>query len=248
MSTPIALQLWSIQEETEKDFVGALEAVAKMGYDGVEFAGYGGLSAEEMKGHLDRLGLKAAGSHVNLDLLREDLEGQIAYNKAIGNKYIICPFAKYETKEEWIDVAKELAGYSQKIREAGLAFGYHNHGHEFVEYDGKFALDYILEQCDDMVCELDTYWSEFAGVNTLEYLEKLGGRLRLVHLKDMRVKQDGSKSSCTYGEGILDNKAIIAAALKNDPEWLVIEWEEFCGSCLEAVDKSVKNLRALLGE
>lgn len=247
MSTPIALQLWSIKDETEKDFVGALEAVANMGYDGVEFAGYGGLSAEVMKGHLDRLGLKAAGSHVNLGPLREDLEGQIAYNRAIGNKYIICPYGNYETKEEWIEMAKELAGYNQKIREAGLVLGYHNHGREFVEYDGKFVLDLILEQCPKLIAELDTYWSEFADVNTVDYLAKLGNRCKLVHLKDMCIKEDGSKSSCTYGEGILDNKAIIAAALKNNPEWLIIEWEAFTGSCLEAVEKSVKNLRALLG-
>ena len=246
MLIPIALQLYSIKEETAKDFAGALEAVSKMGYDGVEFAGYGGLSAEEMKALLGRLGLKAAGSHVNFGPLRENLKGEIAYNKAIGNQYIICPYAAAETKEEWIALAGELAGYSKRVREEGLVLGFHNHAREFVEYDGKFIMDILLEQCDEMICELDTYWTEYAGVDTLAYLEKLGSRCKLVHLKDMCVKEDGSRSSCTYGEGVLNNKAIVAAALKNDPDWLVIEWEAFEGNCLDAVDQSLQNLRGLL--
>lgn len=246
MSIPIALQLWSIKDETGKNFADALRAVANMGYDGVEFAGYGNLDAEEMKSLLDSLGLKAAGSHVGLDLLRENLEAEIAYNKAIGNRYIICPYANAETKEEWIALSKEFAVYNKKIREAGLVFAYHNHAHEFVEYDGKYAMDLLLEHCEGMEAELDTYWTEYAGIDTIAYLNKLGSRCKLVHLKDMCIKDDGAKSSCVYGEGILDNNTIIEASLKNDPEWLVIEWEAFEGSSLKAVEASLKNLRKLL--
>ncbi len=246
MSVSVALQLWSIHDETAKDFVKALEAVAKMGYDGVEFAGYGELSAAEMKGHLDRLGLKASSAHVPLDRLREDLDGQIAYNKAIGSQYIFCPYSKGETEEDYIAISEELAAYGEKIRAAGLGFGYHNHAHEFTEYGGKYAMDILLGTSDEMLCELDTYWSEFAGIDTLAYLNKMGSRCKVLHLKDMRIQPDGSKKSCTYGEGILDRSAIVSACLKNNPDWLVIEWEDFGKPSLEAVDNSLKNLRSLL--
>lgn len=101
----------------------------------------------------------------------------------------------------------------------GMVFGYHNHHKEFDEFDGRYAFDILLCGDDAMVYELDTYWSEYAGVDTLAYLEKLGSRCPLVHLKDMKIKEDGSKDSCPYGTGILDHKAIIGAAKKNNPEW-----------------------------
>ncbi len=51
----ISVQLWSVKDATQKDFIGTLEAIAKMGYDGVEFAGYGGIDADTMKKELDRM-------------------------------------------------------------------------------------------------------------------------------------------------------------------------------------------------
>src|SRR5512142_3076412 len=66
MGIPVALQLYTVRDELAKDFPGTLEKVAKMGYAGVEFAGYGGLSASDLKGHLERLGLMPVGSHVGL--------------------------------------------------------------------------------------------------------------------------------------------------------------------------------------
>ena len=39
MSLPIALQLYSIKDETEKNFSRSLEKVSQIGYNGVEFAG-----------------------------------------------------------------------------------------------------------------------------------------------------------------------------------------------------------------
>ncbi|MGB9810100.1 MAG: sugar phosphate isomerase/epimerase, partial [Caldanaerobacter sp.] len=77
---PVALQLYTLREETQKDFIGTLEKVAEMGYEGVEFAGYGGLKASELKKVLDRTGLKAAGSHVGIELLKKDLNGVLEYS------------------------------------------------------------------------------------------------------------------------------------------------------------------------
>ena len=246
MAAKLSLQLWSVKDATAKDFIGTLEAVNEMGYDGVEFAGYGGLSAEELKKELDRIGLAVSGSHVSIDALREDIDGVIAYNKTIGNKYIICPGADIDTKEKCEALSKEFLAYNEKVRANGMVFGYHNHHKEFDEFDGRYAFDILLSGDDTMAYELDTYWSEYAGVDTLAYLEKLGSRCPLVHLKDMKIKEDGSKDSCPYGTGILDHKAIIGAAKKNNSEWFVIEWEADDMDCLEAVKISVENLKKLV--
>lgn len=245
MAPKLSLQLWSIKDATQKDFIAALEEVKKMGYDGVEFAGYGGLSAQELKGHLQRIGLETSGSHVNIDALREDIDGVIEYNKTIGNKYIICPGADIDTKEKCEALNKEFLEYNKKIRANGMVFGYHNHHREFAEFDGKYAFDILLDGDDTMVYELDTYWSEYAGIDTVAYLAKLGKRVPLVHLKDMKIV-NGEKISTEYGTGILDHKAIIEAAKKNNPDWLVIEWEADDMDCMEAVKTSVENLKKLV--
>ena len=82
---PIALQLYSLRDMAAKDFVGALELTAELGYEGVEFAGYGGLSSAEMRDHLQRLNLKPVSSHVAFERLRDHLDEEIAYHRELGN-------------------------------------------------------------------------------------------------------------------------------------------------------------------
>ena len=244
----ISVQLYSVKDYTGKDMVSALEQIAKAGYEGVEFAGYGGLGAEDMNHHLDRVGLVASGSHVSIQLLREALQDVIAYNKTIQNPYIICPGAPAVAREEYEALHREFLAIGEKIHKAGMKFGYHNHHKEFVSFDGRYGMDILLDG-GNLVYEVDTYWTEYAGIDTLAYLKKIGKKCELVHLKDMVVDQNKNKSSCTYGEGILNNRGIIDTALVHcDPAWFVIEWEAFnTMDSMEAVTKSCKNLKALLG-
>ena len=89
---PIALELYSVREDAAEDTVGTLEAVAKMGYEGVEFAGYYGHSAEDLRKICDDLGLQIIGTHTGLDtLLGDQLQATIDYNQILGNKYLIVP-------------------------------------------------------------------------------------------------------------------------------------------------------------
>ena len=133
MSTHIGLQLWSVKDEMEKDFKGTLKKVAEIGYDGVEFAGYGGLSSVELKALLESLKLKACGSHVSLTELTDNIDAVILYSLEIGNKYIICPYAEVNSKEDVLELAAKLNVIGQKCKDSGLIFGYHNHAHEFKE-------------------------------------------------------------------------------------------------------------------
>ena len=95
---PVAVQMYTLREESEKDFVGTLKKVAEIGYQGVEFAGYYGMSAKNLKKVIDDLGLKAASSHIPLDALKEDLSSVIAYQHEIGSSKIVCPFLAPNTE------------------------------------------------------------------------------------------------------------------------------------------------------
>src|SRR5919202_171637 len=87
----VALQLYTLRDQLREDFRGAVRAVGEMGYDGVQFAGYGGLSPQEMSQLLREAGVQPAGTHTGLDVLENRLDDDIDYNLAIGNRWIICP-------------------------------------------------------------------------------------------------------------------------------------------------------------
>src|SRR5258708_38333591 len=94
----VALQLYTVRDQTQQDFVGTLQEVAKLGYKGVEFAGYGGLSAQALTELLTRTGLRTVSSHIGLaELTDEHLDASIAYCRAIGCPTIILPYLT----EEW---------------------------------------------------------------------------------------------------------------------------------------------------
>ncbi|WP_233500698.1 hypothetical protein [Paenibacillus antibioticophila] len=100
MKPQIALQLWSIKDACKENFYAALKQVKESGYDGVEFAGYYGKSAAEVKSYLDELNLKVAASHLPYEALQKDLEGTIVFEKGIGNKRLVVPGVSFRTLEE----------------------------------------------------------------------------------------------------------------------------------------------------
>ena len=122
---PIALQLYSLRDLAQQDFVRTLELTAELGYEGVEFAGYGGLSSSEMKDHLDRLNLRAVSTHVSLERLRDHLDEEIAYNRVLGNSTLVCPAPPRgfeRTRENWTALGKELTELGKRLLTRGSAW------------------------------------------------------------------------------------------------------------------------------
>ena len=243
----ISLQLYSCKDATAVDFKGTLEKVAKIGYKGVELAGYGGLVASEMKERLETLDLTVTGAHLGIDELKNNLDYHIEYNKTIGNKYLICPFAFTDTEEQTKKIAEDMKMIAEKLSGTGLILGYHNHANEFNVFNDEYAFDTIVSSHPEIIYELDCYWSEYSNVDTCEYFKKIGRRCHLVHLKDMCIKDDGTKDCSIFGEGVLENRKFIDAARKYcEPKWFVIEWEAFDMDCFEAVERSFINLEKML--
>ncbi len=247
MALPIALQLWSVKEDAEKDFFDTLEKVARMGYDGVEFAGYHGKNAHEIKTKLKELGLKIAGSHISMEEILEETDKVIKFEQELGNKYIVCPWASFPTINEWDDFAEKLQQAGVKIAAAGLSLLYHNHNHELVSKEGTVILDRLFEAvpASFLNAELDTYWLEYAGVNAINYMEKWKGRTPLIHVKDM----DSSKRESTeISNGSLNIKGIVEKAYENGTEWLVVEQEAFTQAPLISVEIGLQNLQRILAD
>jgi len=246
MSLKIALQLYSVREDTGKDFIGTLEKVAGIGYEGVEFAGYGGIEATQMKKHLDRLGLKAVSSHVGLDALKNDIDSLIKYSLEIGSRYIVCAWAPLDKLEEIKSHAELFNRIGKRCKDSGIVFGYHNHSHEFVKIDGEYAMDILCRLTDpDLVkVQFDTCWIYAAGADPVHFIRTYAKRCPMVHIKDL--KNIDKKELTEIGNGIVDIRPIVDEARKIGMEWLIVEQDTCERPPLESARINYENLRKLV--
>ncbi|NLO82541.1 MAG: sugar phosphate isomerase/epimerase [Clostridiales bacterium] len=246
----IGLQLYSIKELTEKDLIGALKEVARIGYDGVEFAGFFDTPAKELKKALNDLNLKPCGSHTGIDLLQNKLEDVIQYNLEIGNSYIVCPGLPPHMRDS-ADAYRRLADLfnqiGQQCKRHGIQFAYHNHDFEFQKFNGEYGLDILLSNTDpDLVhMELDTFWVEYCGLKSVDFMRKYRQQCSsLIHIKDLKSMDE--KISTEIGKGIMDFVEIVELGKELGIKWYIVEQEEFEIPQLESIQISLEYLRSIL--
>jgi sugar phosphate isomerase/epimerase len=237
-----AIQLYSVRDIIGSDFKGTLKKLAGFGYSGVEFAGYGGLSAEEMKQTLDSCNLKSIGSHIGFEGLTKRLDEEIAYNKVLGTEYLVCPRADIKTKEDVPEIVKTLTPVIKKIQDAGLKFAYHNHAHEFVKAGEEYLLDILFQNLPlEAKMELDIFWSSYAGVEPFAYMAKYKDRLKLLHVKQI----DGDKHCVDLDQGILNFREIISRAKTLGTDHFILEQEEFKVSSMVSAKNGIDYIMSL---
>jgi sugar phosphate isomerase/epimerase len=241
----IGLQLYSIKEETERDFFGTLRRVGEIGYDGVEFAGYFGATAADLKALLAEINLLACGSHVGTGILRDDLDNAIRYAVDIDCPALICPGFRVEGEHTFHEIAALFNRAGEACKVAGLRFLYHLHGHEFVQYGDRTGMDILLAETDPTLVGLepDVFWVEHAGVSAVAFIRQHGDRCPYIHMKDARDRIDWHDTE--VGAGVLDMAGIIQAARPFAVEWYVVEQEAFDIPQMDSIAISLQNLRRL---
>ena len=187
----VGLQLYTVRDLMKSDFDGTIAKVAQIGYKQVEFAGYFGRNAEQVRDVLSKNGLTAPSTHVQYDELDEKFPSVIEFSKAIGLKYIICPWIPEELRKSpdiWKQASEKFNKCGEQTKQAGMQFGYHNHWFEFLPTNGKLPYDELLQMCDPklVVMEMDLCWITAAGADPLKYFNEYPGRFPLVHVKDMK--------------------------------------------------------------
>ena len=245
----VALQLYSVKELTKKDFLGTLADVAKIGYDGVEFAGYFDTPARKLKQSLDEVGLKAAGSHISIDTLNSELDKAIEYSLEIENPFIICPYLPDNMRNS-INAYKRTAEFFNQVglkcNDNGIAFGYHNHDFEFERFDGVYGLDILVNntEADLMFVELDTFWVEYMDLKSIDFIEKYKERCSILHIKDMKSLEE--KNNIEIGKGIIDFNKIISLGRNYGVKWFTVEQEYFEIPQILSIKESLSYLRKIL--
>jgi len=226
MSLPIGLQLYTVRTKLAEDFEGTLQTVADIGYRNVEFAGLYDRSPAEVKSICDKLGLTAVSSHTPIDALKADLQSQIDAAKTLGYKYIVVPFLPdaLRNKAGYEQVAADMNAAGAKLAEQGLYLCYHNHSFEFLpNEDRSRGMDILFDTTDakHVGSELDVYWVQHGRDNPLDWMDKLKGRVPLLHIKDMADTPD--RGFAEVGTGTVDIEGVVAKGPGVGAEYLLVE-------------------------
>jgi sugar phosphate isomerase/epimerase len=265
---PIAVQLYTLRDLTKSDFAGVIAEVARIGYAGVELAGYGNLkTAAEVRKVLDAHGLKVAGSHAPIETLESDLNRVLDENVTLGNRNIVCPYLpedRRKSADDWRQVAASLNRIGGECRARGFEFAYHNHSFEFQEFTlcdaietaveenpptdssqlEKTGLEILFDRTDPALvkAELDVYWVQHAGADPIVWIKTLGPRCLLLHLKDMSPGDE--RKFAPVGTGTLDFREILKAAREVGVKWGIVEQDStYDVPPLDAIRTSFENLR-----
>ena len=236
---PVGLQLYSVREQCQKDLPGVLSAVSKIGYHGVEFAGYHGRSARELRALLDDQGLVVCGTHTPYEsILGDKLKDTIEFNHVIGNKFLIVPWMEGKTKQAWLEKAELFNRVADTVKAEGMSVGYHAHAHDFEKFDGESAWDLFFGRTKRaVIMQLDTSNCRDGGADPVAVLKKYPGRARSIH-----VKASGGGPEAVIGEDKVNWKEVFAFCEgPGKTEWYVVEHE----TSKDPMDAARRNFEAL---
>ncbi len=238
---PIAVQLYTLRAEAEKDFPGVLRRVADIGYNGVETAGLHGHDPKEIAKLISDLGMVVCSSHT--DLPNPDNIGDIVETaQTLGNTRIVSGFGPddFTTPDSCKEIAARFSLAAELLKPYGMSFGFHNHWWEFRSFEGKYAYDILMAEAPNVFSELDVYWTAFAKADPVKVVAKYKSRIPLLHLKDGTL-QEGVPMTAV-GSGVVPIPEIVNAADPESLEWLIVELDECASDMFEAVEQSYKYL------
>jgi sugar phosphate isomerase/epimerase len=251
-SIPVGLELFSVRNELKTDPMGTVRAVAKMGYQCVEFFSpyfdWTPEYAKQVRQLLDDTGIHCWSTHNGPPSFKDDgLSHAIELNRILGSRYIVLASAgNVTTLDGWKEVAGQLNQAADKMKSAGLQPGYHNHQLEFKPVDGKRPMEVLAaETGKDVMLQLDVGTCIEAGADPVAWIEQNPGRIRSMHCKDW--SPDGGYK-VLVGEGTAPWKKLFAAAEKTGGiEFYLIEQEGSRYPALETVERCLASFHKLHG-
>ena len=226
LGLPIGCQTYPVRDALGKDFPGTLKELAAIGYrtiemcspPGYERAGYGslvGMKAADMKKTIQDAGLACESCHYQFRELKENLDDRIAFAKELGLKQmVLSTFGVRQDAgmSDWVRAAEDLNKIAEKVKQAGMATGFHNHNFEFKEIDGVLVYDKLMDTLDPKLVKMQFQVSVInQGYEAATYFNKYPGRFISIHLQDWSPTE---KKTVAVGQGVVDWKKLFVAAKK----------------------------------
>lgn len=239
MIKELGVQLFTIRDcmKDEESIRTSFKKLREIGYDIGQTAGFF-VGAEKFAEIAKETGLKICGTHCGFNDLIADPDKAMREHELLGTTNIGIGGMPGEARESldalkaFIDKANEFAAY---IAKSGFRFTYHNHSFEFRKFDGRTMLDYLVEgfDKDNISFVLDTYWVQHGGGDVRAWMEKLAGRIDILHLKDMGMSD--KQYITEIGQGNINFDGIIETADKIGVKYYVVEQDTCPGDPFESL-------------
>ena len=229
----LAAQLYTLREYTKfpDDIRKTLIKVKDIGYRSVQVSGMGRIEPGELKRLTESLGISICATHTPYDRIINDIDNVINEHKLWNCDYVglgAMPEEFRSNKQGYKRFIKVFSAIADKIHKSGLKFIYHNHSFEFEKFDGVTGMDMLLHETDPdkFGFEIDTYWIQAGGSDPEDWIRKVKGRMDIVHLKDMGIK-DNKQVFAEIGQGNLKWDEILDACEDTGVKWYAVE-QDIC--------------------
>jgi sugar phosphate isomerase/epimerase len=239
---PVGLQLYTLRRPFAEDPVGTLERIKAAGYDSVEFAAPLDMDFAPLAARMREIALDCPSVHVGLADLAGRPDRVLAVARELGCRFVVLPYVD-PNGADWRAVVAQAEAFAKRARDEGFRFAYHHHNFEFDASHGVRPFDILVGESDPALLdfELDVYWLKKGGEDPQAMIERLAGRVKLLHLKDMAA--DGAMAD--VGAGVFDIPALVAAARAAGVEHVFVEHDFPPKPYWPSVEASVRYLRAL---
>ena len=241
MAAPIAIQLYTVREALAQNFKAVGTRIAEMGYVGVETAGFPGVSVEEASDLFADLGLEVCSVHTQLPLGKQKNQViELAHELEVNRVVTSTPREAFESMDALKGLCDRWNQAGEIAEENGLELGLHNHYWEFTEVEGRSGFEIMVEELDERIFfQVDTYWVNVGGGDSVAVVEELGERAPLLHIKDGPL--DAAQDMQAVGTGKMDFPPIIEAS-HGACDWLIVELDRCATDMMEAVEQSYEFL------
>lgn len=244
----IGLQAYSVRDfmTDKKDIDDTFRKLKAMGYDQLQTAGCAIPYADYAQLAKDN-GLEIIGTHDNFNLMVEDFEAALENHRILGTTNMGIGGMRFNTCDEVRDFIEKANIIAEKLSKYGMKFTYHNHAHEFVRFENGVSMFEMLTDgldAENTSFVFDTYWAQFAGLDPIAMLEKLAGRIDIVHLKDMMIDRENVQKITSVGNGNMNWSGIIDACERTGVKYYIVEQDEnWEPDCFAAVKMSAAYLK-----
>jgi len=223
---PVGLLIYAVLADWKKDFDGTLTAVAKMGYEGVEFTQYEKWNTEKAKETrklMDSLHMKVFATHTEPEYFvpGDKMKSMIELNQILGTQTVCCVRGLAETptgigyhaaspgQDGWRELTDVLQKASETLKKSKMACSFHNHAVEFQPKDGVKPID-ILAKSKDLTFHIDVNVCRRAGSDPVAFMKQYPKKTDCLLLTDGPA--DAERHAPALGKGDTNWKEVFATA------------------------------------
>jgi len=213
---PVGIELYSVRDLLAKDLPGTVTAVAKLGYEVVEFYSpyfeWTPQHAKDVRKLMDDLGIRCLSTHNSpASIAPEGIQKAIELNQILGSRDIIVASAgKVTDINGWKAFGARLNEAAEKLKPAGMFTGFHNHQTEWRPIEGQRPMDVLAASTTkDVILQFDVGTCVEVGADPVAWIKANPGRIKSLHCKDWAP---GKGYGVLFGEGVAPWPAIFAAA------------------------------------